>query len=328
MKAILAVAVCASFSLAVAASSNRAVQSSFFTYLAGPSARPSLIAFSPTHHDPRPGANHLVPSRQSLAEDLGALRPAFDGLILYGYDKETTPVILAEARREGYRAVLLGIWDPTSRDELEGTAELVHNYQDKLTLAICVGNEGIAFDRYTLNDVRKAIGLIRELLGRDSQVPVCTSEPIDEYIDGNLRQVGDFLCPNIHTVFEHREKNAADAVRWVHRLALSLAEGGQKPVLVKETGFPHGGDDHFTPEVQQSFWSAYLKAGRLAHSPSDPRVWVSYAAAFEAFDLHWKAEQSNLAVEALWGVLTPDRTPYPAFLVWQGARASGSTVSK
>jgi exo-beta-1,3-glucanase (GH17 family) len=328
MKRMLAVGICGLVNFALVASSAQNIEFPFFSYLMSPSARPSLIAFSPTHHDPRPGTNHLVPSRESLAEDLRALRPAFDGLILYGYDKETTPVILQEATRQGYRAVLLGIWDPTSRDELAGAVELVHEFQDKIALAVCVGNEGIAFDRYTLSDVRKAMGLIQELMGRDPRVPVCTSEPIDEYIDGNLRQVGDFLCPNIHTIFEHREKNPADAVRWVRRMTMSLAEGGEKSVLVKETGFPHGGDDHFTPEAQQSFWSAYLQAGRLAHCPNDPGVWVSYAAAFEAFDLHWKAEQSKLAVEAMWGVLTPDRTPYPAFLVWQAVAAPALAGSK
>jgi exo-beta-1,3-glucanase (GH17 family) len=319
---------CEFITLAVFAGSGHVVEFPFFSYLARPSALPSLIAFSPTHHDPRLGRNHLVPSRQSLSEDLGALRPAFDGLILYGYDKEVTPVILDEATRQGYRAILLGIWDPKSRDELADTAQLINQYEHKLALAVCVGNEGIAFDRYTLKDVRKAIDSLEQLLGRDSRVPVCTSEPLNEYIDGNLLEVGDFLCPNIHFVFEHSEKSPGEAVHWVRRLAMSLAEDAQKPVLIKETGVPHGGGDHFTPEAQQSFWSAYLQAGRLEYSPHEHRVWVSYAAAFEAFDLHWKAEQSKMAVEAMWGVLAPDRKPYPAFLVWRAAQAPASATSK
>jgi exo-beta-1,3-glucanase (GH17 family) len=293
---------------------------SFFRYLAGTPGRPSLVAFSPTHHDPRPGRDHLVPPRRSLSEDLQALRPAFDGLVLYGFDKDFTPVILDEAARQGYRAVLLGIWDPMSKAELVGTARLVKQYHDRLALAVCVGNEGIAFDRYTIRDVRTAIESLRDLLGPNTVVPLCTSEPIDEYIDGNLSAVGDFLCPNIHFVFEHPEKNPADAARWVRRQAMSLAEGARRPVLVKETGLPHGGNDQFTPIAQQLFWSAYLQAGEFARIRDDQRIWVSYAAAFEAFDLHWKAEQSKMAVEEMWGMLTPDRKPYPAFFVWQHRR--------
>src|SRR5262249_51904076 len=210
-------------------------ESIFFSYLAEPAARHSLIAFSPTNHDPRPGKNHRVPSRQSLADDLQALRPAFDGLILYAYDNEDTPIILEEAKRLGYRAVLLGIWDPKSRDEITGTAQLVRQFQTHLALAVCVGNEGIAFDRYTLSDVLAGVSSLRALLP-GTPVPLCTSEPIAQYVDENLREAGDFLCPNIHFIFEHREKSPADAVRWVRALAMSLAGSAHKPVLVKETG--------------------------------------------------------------------------------------------
>ena len=103
---------------------------------------------------------------------------------------------------------------------------------------------------------------------------------------------------------------------------MSLAGSAHKAVLVKETGMPHGGDDDFSPAAQRAFWASYVSAGRLARTQDSYRVWISYAAAFEAFDLHWKAEQSKMAIEERWGLLAADRKPFPAFFVWQEAQSS------
>src|SRR6266478_5245532 len=131
MRKVLA-GLCDLLCLSLLGCSCASAESSFFSYLHDPSSRSSLIAFSPTHHDPRPGKDHRIPSRQSLRDDLQALRPAFDGLVLYGYDRQITPIILDEAKRLGYRAVLLGIWDPMSKDEIADIAQLVHQYQQQL----------------------------------------------------------------------------------------------------------------------------------------------------------------------------------------------------
>src|SRR5262249_42326598 len=93
----------------------------FLDYLSKPQPRAALVCYSPTNHDPRPGPHRRVPPRESLRKDLEALRTAFDGLILYGFDKDVTPVLLAEAARLKYRAVLLGIWDPRLAAERAGT---------------------------------------------------------------------------------------------------------------------------------------------------------------------------------------------------------------
>lgn len=62
----------------------------FFAYVLNSHPKAALVAFSPTHHDPRPGVHRQVPSADALQADLAALRPAFDGLILYGYDQDIT----------------------------------------------------------------------------------------------------------------------------------------------------------------------------------------------------------------------------------------------
>jgi exo-beta-1,3-glucanase (GH17 family) len=250
-----------------------------------------------------------------LTADLVSLRPAFDGLILYGYDRNVTPTVLSEMRRLKYRAVMLGIWDLKSREEILAVAALADAYAGELAVSIAVGNEGLAFNRYTFDDVLRAAALIKERLRHPEAVALCTSEPFSEYGWAPLRGFGDFLAPNIHPVFDQPSFGPSDAVGWVRERALALAETAGKPLLVKETGFPHGG--RFTPALQAQFWAAYIKGDALVHSRQDRGLWVSHASAFEAFDLPWKAEQSGIPIEDSWGLMSPARAPYPAFFVWE-----------
>lgn len=289
-------------------------QSPFFAYLKDKRLTPALVAYSPSDYDPRP-EKRKVPSPDSIAADLKALRPAFDGLVLYGYNRDVTPGILAEAKRQRYRAILLGIWDPTSAEEVAGVAALVKKYDQGLALAVCIGNEGIAFNRYHLDDVTLASKILRDSLGPGHSVPLCTSEPFGQYDQVDLQEFGDFLAPNIHPVFDQPKLGAVEAVSWVRERAQALAATARKPLLVKETGAPHGGDARFTPKTQEAFWQSYRNWEQLVIIGE--KHWVSYAAAFESFDLPWKAEQSKMPIEEAWGLLSVRRIPYPAFHVWE-----------
>jgi exo-beta-1,3-glucanase (GH17 family) len=236
-------------------------------------------------------------------------------LILYGYDRNITPIALSDARRLQYRAVILGIWDPKSRDEILAVAALAREYASSLAVAVCVGNEGLAFNRYAFDDIVQAATLLKQRIPRSARVAFCTSEPYSEYGWAPLRGFGDFLAPNIHPYFDRPDLGPREAVAWVRERAMALAETARKPVLVKETGFPHA--NRFTPALQAQFWAEYVRQGVVAQSSVSRDVWVSHAAAFEAFDLPWKAEQSGMPVESSWGLMNPSRTPYPAFFVWE-----------
>jgi exo-beta-1,3-glucanase (GH17 family) len=298
---------------------RRAEEFPFFNYLKGRTPKAALVAYSPTDYDPRP-ASRRSPAKESLAADLAALRPAFDGLILYGYDADLTPDIVAEAQRQGYRAVVLGIWDVTSATELAGTATLVKQYRQKLALAVCIGNEGLQFGRYTLADLKNAESKLREMLGGSWPAPYCTSEPWGQYQQATVRDFGLFLAPNIHPWFDRQGSEPAAAARWVRGRALALAAKVSKLVLVKETGWPQGGATATTPESQKAFWAAYTQGARLVSTPKrNGRAF--FGAAFEAYMLRWKAEASGLPVEEFWGLLTnPARQPSPAFSVWRDLR--------
>jgi exo-beta-1,3-glucanase (GH17 family) len=291
----------------------------FLRYLSG-SPEPALVAFNPSTFNPRKKVEDKEAFTASVRADLEALRPAFDGLVFYAFDKDTTSVVMKEARKLRYRGVLLAVWDVTSEAELKGVAELAKEYSGELAIAICIGNEGVNFNRYKPEHLTAALKRVTELLGKHrAEIPLTTSEPFGQYGQELFLEFGDFLAPNIHPVFDQKELAAKAAAAYARERAVSLAETAGKPVLVKETGFPHGGDaeKRFTPERQKQFWAEYLREGRLTKLPRQNGVWVSFAAGFEAFDMPWKAKETGISIEGSWGLLAPDRKPYPAFHVWR-----------
>jgi exo-beta-1,3-glucanase (GH17 family) len=288
----------------------------FFQYLVRSDQQPALVAFNPSVFDPRLPEGGAAYPAAAVRADLASLRPAFDGLVLYSYREDVTPQILQAASELGYRAVLLGIWDPTSVAETEGVARLTERYYGTLALAVVIGNEGIIDHRYGYDDLDAAAERLRALLPAGVQVPLSTSEPIGDYGFSRLRQFGSFLAPNIHPAIDRTTLDPAGAAAWVRDRAATLARVAGKPVLVKETGIPNGGGIGFTPARQRDFWQAYLDGGRLVPVPAASEAWVSFAAAFEAFDAPWKAEKTETPFEGRWGLLTQDRRPYPAYDVW------------
>jgi exo-beta-1,3-glucanase (GH17 family) len=285
-----------------------------FAYLTA-KPTPALITYTPSQLDPRQEANQRRLSTSSVRADLEALRPAFDGLILYGYHEATTPRIVAVARELKFRAILLAVWDPKSAAEADGVADLVRQFGDDFALGVLVGNEGITFKRYEPDDVKFAATRLR------SKLPRTVALGMSETWAGSQSEFalgfGDFMAPNIHPAFDRPNLSPAEAAAWARDEAAKLAAKAKKPVILKETGLPHAGKA-YTPDIQKAFWSAYLKPGVL-NSTAD--TWVFHGVAFEAFDLPWKSEESKIEIEKSWGLLSAKREAYPAFAVWQALGA-------
>lgn len=276
---------------------------------------PRLVAYTPSQLDPRNEANQRRLLTSSIRADLKALRPAFDGLVLYGYHEACTPRILAVAKDLDYRVVLLAIWDVKSAREIDGVAALCKDHEGDFKLGVLVGNEGITFKRYEADDLKFAAARLRRRLPKT--VPIGTSEPLVGYKHDFIREFGDFLAPNIHPFFDRPKMSAAEGAGWAREEAAALAKKTGKPVILKETGLPHAGRADCTPAAQKAFWEAYTKPGLLARPKDAKGAWVYYGVGFEAFDLPWKAEESKLAVEKSWGLLSPKREAYPALAVWK-----------
>lgn len=289
----------------------------FFQYVNSDGA--TMIGYTPSQLDPRNPDNQVKLPTSSIKADLAALRPAFDGLVTYGYHEACTPRILAIAKELNYRAVMIGIWQPKSADEVDGVARLVEQYHDDMAVTVIIGNEGLIFNRYEEDDLRIAHARLRKRLPAD--VPLTTTEPLTTYDRQFVRDFGDFLAPNIHPVFDAPDLEAAKAVAWTNEHALKLAKQSGKSVLVKETGFPHAGKQRYTLDTQRAFWSEYVSQPLLA-KVEGKADWIFRGVAFEAFDLHWKSEASGLAIERSWGLMSAERKPHPAFEVWQAKAVS------
>jgi len=288
-----------------------------FAYLTG-SPTPVLVTYTPSQLDPRQEANQRKLATSSIRADLEALRPGFDGLVLYGYHEACTPRILAVAKELKFRAVLLAIWDPKSAVEVDGVAALVRQHDKDFTLGVLVGNEGITFKRYEPEDLTIAAARLRGKIPKS--IAISTSEPLVGYKQAIVRDFGDFLAPNIHPVFDRPQLGPAEAAAWTREEAVALAVQTKKRVLLKETGFPHGGKPVYTPETQKAFWAAHLKPGLIERPAAAPKAWCYFGVAFDAFNLPWKTQETGLQVERYWGLFSEKREALPAFDVWRAAR--------
>ena len=275
-----------------------------------------LITFVPSQLDPRADVNQRRLKTSSIRDDLAALRGAFDGLVLYGYHEACTPRILAVAKDLKYRVVLLGVYDIKSAAEIDGVADLANTYQNDFALGVLVGNEGITFNRYEAADLAIAEARLRRKLPKG--IPLGTSEPLVGYKHDFVRDFGDFLAPNIHPFFDRQKLTAEPAAAWAREEAAALAKQTKKPVILKETGFPHDGKAGYTHETQKEFWAAYVKPGLVARPADAGNAWAYHGVAFEAFDMPWKSVDTGLTVEKSWGLMNGARKPYPALSVWEG----------
>ncbi|OWK37996.1 exo-beta-1,3-glucanase [Fimbriiglobus ruber] len=286
-----------------------------FQVLTGPNP-PAFIAYTPSELDPRQEVNQRRLATSSIRADLTAMRKGFDGLVLYGYHEANTPRILAVAKDLKYRSVILAIWDPKSAAEVDGVAELARLHEKDFALGVIVGNEGITFKRYEFEDLTIAAARLRKKL--PAGVPITTSEPLVGYKSDAVVAFGDFLMPNIHPVFDRPNLGPVEAAAWAREEAVALAKRAKRPVVLKETGFPHGGKPAYTPETQKAYWEAYLKPGVVEKVGADNFAY--FGIGFEAFDLPWKAQESGLGIEKYWGLYSTKREPFPAAGVWEGLK--------
>ena len=283
---------------------DRPPSAAFRQYLSDRGSR--LVVYSP---EIGPDNNrHRVVEQQ-----LVLLRNKFDGLVLYHCDEDTAS-ILDSATSLGYRAVLLTVWDPNSVQEVKTAAWLVDRFQGRLAIAVSIGSEGLMEARYTLDQVASAARQLKLQSRGPQAVELTTAEPWWLYLKQDdeavrLRDFGDFTSANIHVVWDADITDPAMAANWTADRAIEVQQHTQKLLLVREAGFPGGGQSprisarlHFDRSMQAQFWTAWQ--ARSAKSAIPP------IAVFEAIDNPQKQWQS---FEGEWGLLSTGLQPYPAW---------------
>lgn len=251
-------------------------------------------------------------SAARIRQDLRRLRSDFHGLITYSCANgvEQVPAVAAEL---GYRALILGIWDPSSKAETDTAVKLARRYP-ALVIGISVGNETLLAKRLPWPVLRHAIEQLRAAL---PGIAVTTSEPFYYYLlddTPGFLAAQDFLLPSVHPLYQPWFKGSTveTDVDFVVEVLGKLAARTDKPILVKETGLPSGPSElGFTPQRQAQFW--HLLTKRITANKAQA---ITY---FEAFDQPWKAENARAEFglhpeEGHWGLYDAEGRAKPVLL--------------
>ncbi len=277
-----------------------------------------FVAYTPRGFDPDAGAGAV--SAEAIRADLEVLRGHFDGLVTYS-SANGLDAVPALARELGFKAVVLGVWDPTSDREL-GQAIAAARAAPEIVLALALGNEGLFFARYDATALAGAFARVRR---EAPGVAVTTTEPFSSYLEPDRARAlpeQDFLLPVVHPLDQPWFGKAppGTAVDFVVNVVRELEAKTRLPVLVKETGVPSGpADQGFSESGQARFWSAL--AAKL------PATRAHAITRFEAFDAPWKtasvaAQTGDVRpTEAHWGFFRVDGSAKPVVAAIAGLNA-------
>lgn len=269
-----------------------------------------FIAYQPTELKVWEG-NPVQASEVSIRRDLETLRPWFDSLVTYGAHSgaERIPAI---AKDLGYRAVVMGVWNPKDDVEVANALAAWKQHPD-IVVGVSLGNEMILGKRADWNGMA---GIVADFRKRAPGLPLTVTEPFAEFLDGPdaapLLAELDFLAVNVHPAFEKWFAEAppfnwADFVKQV--TARLAAESFCGPILVKETGVPTGpAEEGYDEEKQAAFYGELAKAMPPSHN-------LAFAW-FAAFDAPWRVHDESPVAgvhpeEAHWGIFREDRSPKP-----------------
>lgn len=252
----------------------------------------------------------------SIRADLRVLRPRFDGLITYTavHGAEAIPGI---ADSLGYRALIVGVWDPFDEAELNAALDAARRYP-RLVVGISLGNEVVFAGRHGFPELTAAAVLAHR---RAPELAITGTEPFhllhEEAAAPWLKQL-DFLLVNVHPVFQpwFRDAPETNAAQFVVNVLTELTDYYCGPILVKETGEPTApAESGFSEARQASFYGELQRA----LPPGRMRAF----AYFSAFDAPWR-ETDALALpkdappvharhpeEAHWGLYDAARRPKP-----------------
>lgn len=277
-----------------------------------------FVAYTPRGFDPNLGTGPVA--IETIRADLLQLRPYFDGLVTYS-SARGLDAVPGVARELGYRAVVVGVWDPANADELARAFESARSERD-VVIALALGNEGLYFERYDAAALARAFTRARDEV---PGVAVTTTEPFFVYLDparASALPAQDFALPTVHPIDQPWFASAGPAigVDFVVNIVRDLEARTGLAVLVKETGVPSGpADEGFSEAAQAAFWVAL--AAKLP--PTRAHAFVR----FEAFDAPWKtaavaADTGDVrGTEAHWGFFRADGSAKPVV----ASTSSGAT---
>ncbi len=254
---------------------------------------PPAIAYQPRGFSP--GSEFKESAGEQITQELKQLHAlGFQSLVTYGA-RGAMGSIPKIARAQGFSGmVIMGIWDIYSDEEWVNAVA-----QQEFVDGYCLGNEGLLFLRYTVEELGKKMDELRHVTGK----PVTTGEPIDSYLEGPYREWlwehSDWLFPNTHP-FWGGKTHYQEAVHWVLARSDYLEAITGKKIILKETGLPSLPPYDQSEEMQKAFFNTLRSTGiRFVY--------------FEAFDQPWKHDLKNQPeAEGHWGLYDAQGRPKKA----------------
>jgi exo-beta-1,3-glucanase (GH17 family) len=238
-----------------------------------------------------------------IRADLTVLRKKFDALITY--DAIHARQIPAIASALGFRALIVGVWNPAAAAEVDAAVGAARQFP-QLVIGISLGNETQFFQRI---DPQRLSAAIASVHTRAPATALTTTEPFHIFAKPEFAPVLgqlDFLLVNVHPVFQTWFQGAPDATaaQFVVNVVQDLESLGCGPILVKETGEPSAPASQGYSEARQASFYRELRA-RFA-----PDATHAFAY-FSAFDAPWREADAGAAGknsgEAHWGLYDADR---------------------
>ena len=250
-----------------------------------------------------------VADEASIEADLRVLRPHFDGLITYSSGNGAERVADVAARL-GFRALILGVWDVRSAQELDNALAAAKRNPQRV-VGLSLGNERIFAKEMDYARLAQVIATVRK---RVPGLAYTTTEPFHLFqppeaapLLGSI----DFLLVNVHPAFQPWFRDAPDrnAAEFVGNVLKEMAARYCGPLLVKETGVPTAPASlGFSPARQASFYRELQR--QLPPTSQRAFAW------FSAFDAPWRVTDSHPVAgpqpqEGSWGLFDEQRKPKP-----------------
>ncbi|ERF72957.1 hypothetical protein EPUS_05038 [Endocarpon pusillum Z07020] len=255
-----------------------------------PSSTGLGICYSPYN------ADGTCKTQDQVNEDFNSLT-SYSTVRIYGVDCNQISTVISAASSKNIKifAGLLTIAD-VAGDLGNMINQLNGNFDGTIT-TISIGNELVDMGKASPGDVVAALGTARDILGKAGYTgSIVTVDTFNALIaHPELCAASDYCAANAHSYFDPTIE-AAGAGEWVQKQIDRIAEaaGGNKKVVITESGWPHSGNSNGaavpSPENQ-------AKAVESIRGAFEKDVFL-----FSAFDDKWKADGA-WGVEKNWGIM-------------------------
>ena len=261
------------------------------------------FSFSPFRAD-QDAIRHIMPSEQDVDEDLALLAGK-----TYAVRTYSSEGVLGEIPRLAQKHninVTVGAWIDADleRNEREVARLIEVTNANSNVVRVIVGNEVILHNYISIGQLTGYINRVRQAV----KVPVSTADTwYVWYTHPELVANVDYIAAHLLPYWEKQPVEHAVAFA-KDKVELLKTLYPDKPIIIGEVGWPSDGRTRgaavASPANQATFLRQFLKV-------AEKENYTYYI--MEAFDQPWKAESSEGAIGAYWGVYDVERQPKFSF---------------